>query len=53
MEFFYIVDISEITDHINHLAYGSMPEDGSSKNIIGGLPIIAIAVDNFHLLPPE
>ena len=52
LSFFYI-DISFITLHINLLAYGSIPEDGSSKNIIGGLPNNAIATDNFLLLPPE
>jgi hypothetical protein len=38
---------------MNLLAYGSTPVDGSSKNIKGGLPISAIATDNFLLFPPE
>ncbi len=38
---------------MNLLAFGSIPVDGSSKNIILGFPIIAIATDNFLLLPPE
>jgi hypothetical protein len=42
-----------MTDHINLLAYGSIPADGSSKNIMGGLPNKAIATDNFLLLPPD
>ena len=50
---FLSVEILEITFHINLLALGSIPVDGSSKNIICGFPIIAIATDNFLLLPPE
>jgi hypothetical protein len=29
-----------------------MPADGSSSKIIGGLPSVAIATDNFRLFPP-
>lgn len=43
----------ETTDHINRRASGSIPEEGSSKRIIGGLPIIAIPTDNLRLFPPE
>lgn len=50
---FLSVDILEITFHMNLLALGSMPVDGSSKNIMPGFPIIAIATDSFLLLPPE
>lgn len=39
--------------HMNLLACGSMPVEGSSKKIIDGLPIIAIATDNLRLFPPE
>jgi len=39
--------------HINLLASGSIPHEGSSKNITGGLPIKAIATYNFLLLPPD
>jgi len=42
-----------MTVHMNLLAYGSIPVDGSSKKIIGGLPNIAIATDNFLLFPPD
>ena len=34
-------------------ASGSIPVDGSSSNIIGGLHINAIATDNFLLFPPD
>jgi hypothetical protein len=30
-----------------------MPVDGSSKKMMGGLPIMAIATDSLRLLPPE
>jgi len=42
-----------MTFHINLLASGSIPVDGSSKKTIGGFPIIAIATDNFLLFPPD
>lgn len=42
-----------MTSHIKRLAYGSIPLEGSSKNIILGLPNVAIAVESFRLLPPE
>jgi hypothetical protein len=38
---------------MNLLAFGSIPVEGSSIKIILGLPIIAIATDNLHLLPPD
>lgn len=50
---FFSVDILEIIFHINLLAFGSIPVEGSSKNIIWGFPIMAIATDNFLLLPPD
>ena len=43
----------EITPHMNLLASGSIPAEGSSSSIIGGLPIIAIATYSLRLLPPE
>jgi hypothetical protein len=51
--FFLRVEIFETIFHINLLAYGSTPVDGSSKNTKGGLPIIAIDTDSFLLFPPE
>ena len=51
-ERFLFVVILEITDHMNLLALGSIPVDGSSKNKIGGFPSIAQATDNLRLLPP-
>lgn len=51
--FFLMVDIFEMMFHMNLLAYGSTPVEGSSKKTKGGLPIKAIATDNFLLFPPE
>lgn len=45
--------IFETTDHMNRRASGSIPDEGSSRRIIGGLPMIAIPTDNLRLLPPE
>jgi len=42
----------ETIRHINLLAPGSMPADGSSSKITSGLPKIAMAVYNLRLLPP-
>ena len=42
-----------ITDHINLLASGSIPVDGSSKSTIGGLHKNEIATVNLRLLPPD
>jgi len=39
--------------HINLLAYGSTPVEGSSKKINGGLPSIAIETESFLLFPPD
>ncbi len=50
---FFSVEIRDITFHMNLLALGSMPVDGSSKNSMFGFPIIAIATDNFLLFPPD
>lgn len=47
------VAILEMTFHINLLASGSIPVEGSSKKTIGGFPIIAIATLNFLLFPPD
>lgn len=38
---------------MNLLAFGSIPVDGSSRKIIEGLPIIAIATESFLLFPPD
>jgi hypothetical protein len=40
---FLSVEILSIIVHIDLLASGSIPADGSSKNTTGGLPISAIA----------
>ena len=52
-DFLPIVDILCIIDHINLLASGSIPVDGSSNKIIGGLHNIEIATDNLRLFPPD
>lgn len=50
---FLLVEILEIMSHMNLLAPGSIPVEGSSKNTMGGFPIMAIATDNFLLFPPD
>lgn len=50
---FFSVATLEIIFHMNLLAFGSMPVEGSSKNTIEGLPIIAIATESFLLFPPD
>lgn len=51
--FFFSVATLEMTRHMNLLAFGSIPVEGSSRKIMRGFPIIAIATDSFRLLPPE
>ena len=53
LDYLFYVDILEITSHMNRRASGSIPEEGSSKNIILGFPNVAMAVESFLLLPPE
>lgn len=43
----------EITLHMDLLASGSIPAEGSSSSIIGGFPIIAIATYSLRLFPPD
>lgn len=50
---FLSVEILLITFHINLLALGSIPVEGSSKNKMLGFPIIAKATESFLLFPPE
>jgi hypothetical protein len=38
---------------MKRLASGSIPAEGSSSRMIGGLPKMEIATDSFLLLPPE
>ena len=52
-EYYLNVEILSIIFHINLLASGSIPDEGSSSNTTGGFPIRAIATYNFLLLPPE
>ena len=53
VEAFFSVAIYDITFHMNLLALGSIPVEGSSKNKILGFPIMAIATESFLLLPPD
>jgi len=41
-----------MTFHMNRLASGSIPVEGSSRKTMGGLPIMAMATESFLLLPP-
>jgi len=41
------------TLHMNLLAPGSIPAEGSSSNMICGFPKIAMETCNFLLFPPE
>ena len=50
--FFYFLDILLMTDHINLLDFGSIPAEGSSRRMIGGLPRRAMATESFLLFPP-
>ena len=45
-------EILSTTCHMKRLASGSMPAEGSSSKMMGGLPISAIATESFLLLPP-
>jgi len=47
------IEIRDITFHMNLLAPGSIPVEGSSRKMMDGWPSIAIATLNFLLLPPE
>lgn len=51
--YFFSLEILEMMFHMKRLACGSTPVDGSSKKIIGGLPIIAMETLSFLLLPPD
>ena len=53
VDFFFSVAILDMTLHMNLLALGSIPVEGSSRKIIPGFPIIAIATESFLLFPPE
>ena len=48
-----VIEIPATTSHMNLLASGSIPADGSSRRMIGGFPIRAIATCNFRLFPPD
>jgi len=52
-EFLSLYEMFATTCHMKRRASGSIPADGSSSKIIGGLPRVAIATDSFLLLPPE
>lgn len=50
---FFYEAILEMIFHMNRLALGSMPVEGSSRKIMLGLPIMAMATDSLRLLPPD
>jgi len=50
---FFSLEILDTMFHMKRLACGSTPVEGSSKKIIGGLPIIAKETLSFLLLPPD
>lgn len=47
------VAIADITFHMNRLASGSIPVEGSSSKITGGFPIMAIPTESLRLFPPD
>lgn len=49
----FCLEISDTTDHMKRRASGSMPEEGSSRRMIGGFPMMAMATDSLRLFPPE
>lgn len=49
----FLAAILPTTSHMKRRASGSMPADGSSKRMMGGLPTMAIATDSFRLFPPD
>ena len=51
LDFFTLMSLT--TCHINLRASGSMPADGSSNNMMGGFPIMAIPTESFRMLPPD
>ena len=51
--FFPNFEVLCIIDHINLLASGSIPVDGSSNKTICGLHKREIATDNLRLFPPD
>lgn len=50
---FFQEAMREMIFHMKRRALGSMPVDGQSRKMMLGLPIIAMATDNFLLLPPD
>ena len=47
------VQMRAMTSHMNRLLTGSIPVDGSSMKMMGGLPIMAMPTESLRLLPPE
>ena len=52
-DFLSFKEIFSTTCHMKRRASGSIPADGSSKRMMGGLPIKAIATESFLLFPPD
>jgi hypothetical protein len=51
--YFFSLEIFDTMFHMKRLACGSTPVDGSSRKMIGGLPMIAMETESFLLLPPD
>ena len=52
-DFLSLYEIFATTCHINLLASGSMPAEGSSNKTIGGLPKVAMPTESLRLFPPD
>ena len=52
-DYFLFVLILLISVHMNRFAWGSTPVLGSSKRIIGGLPMRAMQHWSLRLFPPD
>ena len=52
-DFLSLWEIFSTTYHMKRRASGSIPAEGSSRRMIGGLPRTAIATESFLLLPPD
>jgi hypothetical protein len=53
MQLFFEIKLFLKKSHMNSLAEGSIPDEGSSNKIMRGLPNIAIATYSLRLFPPD
>ena len=51
--YFLVSEMPATTYHMNRLASGSIPADGSSSRMIGGFPMRAMATWSLRLFPPD